>query len=456
MQVWAEHPLFSVETPHEAARRLDLFEDGVIALSLHGDVVSANREALRMLDLQGASVEGRSLMDLPVAIDGWADVVDFARRDRRADVALRGAGGCPIVATLKRVQPDGPVQWIQLRDVEVFEFRRDKVFGRKAEDSVRFLSDERTRPDFAEQRRLSPEMNRVLSRGERAIRMGARTLITGESGVGKSEIARFLAASVADSRDPFVIVNCAASSPDDFDRMLFGGDGTKGLIAQAEGGTLFLDEVGDVPLSSQARLLGLLEDGQRTQGGSANGRPRHIRVISATNRDLRKMMRTGDFRADLYFRLAVIHLHVPPLREMTRLVDHLIDRFARTIDQRRQAPMQVPQRLREILADYAFPGNIRELLNIVQRLAIDLEDAEELDDLIGSLIAPSDIAGPHDGIAPATTATLDLRAEVRQFERGLIDRAIQIHGSKRKAAKALGVDIGTIVRKTATPTNEDQ
>ncbi|MBK6468015.1 MAG: sigma 54-interacting transcriptional regulator [Rhodobacter sp.] len=159
-----------------------------------------------------------------------------------------------------------------------------------SEVPLRSTVENRTRPDFATQRRLSPALNRLLSRAGRAIRQGARILITGESGVGKSEIARFLHAVVADARDPFVIVNCATDSATDLDAALFAPDG---LIEQAMGGTLFLDEVAEIPLSVQARLLGFLEDGVARNTGPRRDPP--LRLIAATNAELQALVREGRF-----------------------------------------------------------------------------------------------------------------------------------------------------------------
>ncbi|MGC1489671.1 MAG: sigma 54-interacting transcriptional regulator, partial [Albidovulum sp.] len=227
----------------------------------------------------------------------------------------------------------------------------------------------------------------------------------------------------------------------------------QGLIEQSEGGTLFLDEVGEIPMSAQALLLRFLEDGLITRLAGGQHRVVNVRVIAATNRDLRQLVRDGTFRADLYYRLAVVPLHVPPLRVMPALADHLITRFLQTINQRRQTPMLIPQRLRDRLLDYGYPGNIRELSNIIQKLAIFMEDSEDLEEVMGDLLSPIDIPGLDGalaGFAPGA-ATFDLKTEVRRYERILIDKAIRVHGSKRKAANALGVDIGTIVRKTAEP-----
>ncbi len=456
--LWPEHPLFSATTTEAAAAGLDLFNDGLIALTPDKTVLSINSEAHRLLGLQEDTVPS-SLADLDVTAEGWEDVLDAITRNRRGDVALRGAGNRPILATLARDAAARHIQWILLRDVEAFEFRRDRSFGGKDAGNIRFLSNEKTRPDFETQRQLCPEINILLSRGERAIRQGARILITGESGVGKSELARFLHATIADARDPFIVVNCASSSEEKFDALLFGqndanGRHRPGLIEQADGGTLFLDEVCEIPLSTQAKLLGFLDDGRLPHMQAQAKRPMLVRIISATNRDLRQMVREGKFRADLYFRLAVIGLHVPPLRDLTPLTGHLIDRFSRTINQRRQTPMIIPQRVREILSDYSFPGNIRELLNIIQKIAIFVDDAGDLEEILADLLVPIDVPGNDGGSEEITTATLDLRSEVKRFERALIDKAIRIHGSKRKAAKALGVDIGTVVRKTAEASNQ--
>ena len=458
--LWPNHPIFGAKDEADAAQRLDQFGDGLIALDPDGVVLSANSEALSVLGRGAAEVIGRRLDGIEPATDGWGDLLECVAEARRADVPLRGPGGRPIIASLRRTPQSGAIQWIMLRDVEAFEFRRDKCFGPSRPRNVTFLASARTRPDFDTQRRLCPEIHRLLSRGERAIRMGARILITGESGVGKSEIARFLHGTVSDARDPFVVVDCAAASAARFEDALFGRDGqggqhSPGLIEQAQGGTLFLDEVGDMPLSAQARLLGVLEDERLSGLGGQPNVIRNLRVIAATNRDLRQLVREGRFRADLYFRIAVVPLRVPPLRELPPLVDHLIDRFLQTINRRRQVPVIVPQRLREILADYSFPGNIRELLNIVQRVAVLVEDTEDVSELLDDLIAPMDVPGAETRPDLDAGAALDLRAEVRRFERALIDKAIRIHGSKRKAAKALGVDIGTIVRKTVDTVDGD-
>ncbi|PCH71256.1 MAG: hypothetical protein COC12_07565 [Rhodobacteraceae bacterium] len=464
---WSEHPIFAAETQHDAASRLEMFDDGLVILSTSGDVLHVTSEAARQLGIDTETARGVPLSRLSTKCEGWDDLVAAMAAGHSVDRLLRRADGCEILAAPRSVREadQSTIRMIVLRDLSGLDYRRERASGGGNTTHLQFIAENRTRPDFVAQRRLDSELHRVLSRGERAMVQGARILITGESGVGKTEIAKFLHTTVADADEPFVVANCASSSDVLFARALFGsgteqgGPRIPGLIEQSEGGTLFLDEVAEIPLSAQALLLRFLEDGLVTLPAGGQHRVVNVRVIAATNRDLRQLVRTGRFRADLYYRLAVVPLKVPPLREMPALIGHLTDRFLRTINQRRQTPLLVPHPLRDLLNEYSYPGNIRELLNIVQKLAIFLEETGDLAELIEDLFVPIDIAG-IDG--PKTEGAglnqsgaplpSNLKSEVRRYERTLIDKAIRVHGSKRKAALALGVDIGTIVRKTAKPT----
>ncbi|MDJ0933393.1 sigma 54-interacting transcriptional regulator [Breoghania sp.] len=294
--------------------------------------VRQRRSTPALLDIS-EDIEFANLSDFHSPADGWQEIIEAVSRNQRGDFALKADGNRSILVTLTRDSAAPTIQWILLRDIEAIEFRRDRTFRLKSSGNIRFLSNEKTRPDFLVQRQICSEINVLLSRGERAIRQRARILITGKSGVDKSEIARFLRSTVADARDPFIIVNCASSSEVQFDALLFGHDAPDGrhlpgMIEQAEGGTLFLDEVCEIPLSTQAKLLGFLDDGRLPHMQAQANRPPRVRIISATNRDLCEMVGEGRFCADLYFRLAVIGLHVSPLRDLPPLTDHLIDRFS--------------------------------------------------------------------------------------------------------------------------------
>lgn len=453
MSVWPEHPVFSVETKEDALKSLEALGDGIVALRPDGRVVSLNKLASRQLGID-ADGETMNLAAIGTRVEGWREVERAIKDGRSSDFVLRGREGQTLLATTRHGPGMRDIRLILIRDIEALEHRRDRLLNRSGESKVCFISAQRTRPDFATQRLLCPEINRLLNRGERAARQNGRILISGESGVGKTEIGRFLHAAVSDSRDPFFLVNCASSDEEELSRLLFGAEseGSEGILSRAEGGTIFLDEVAELPRKVQVRLVGYLEGRRQNDGFDTTQGKNPPRIFAASNRALKDLVARGEFRKDLYFRLAVIELKVPPLRDLAPLVDHLIDRFSRTLNQRRQTPMIVPQRIRDILADYSFPGNIRELHNIIQRIAVFIDDSEGLDELLDELLSAINVDGDSAFQSLSVGVTLDLRSEVRRFERTLIDKAIQIHGSKRKAAKALSVDIGTVVRKTASKT----
>jgi transcriptional regulator with PAS, ATPase and Fis domain len=254
-------------------------------------------------------------------------------------------------------------------------------------------------------------------------------------------IARHLHETVCGSTRPFVQVNCGSIPETLFESEMFGYErgaftgalqgGKKGLIESAAGGTLFLDEVGEIPLQCQAKLLKFLEDGSVQRVGGATSRRVDVRILAATNRNLETMIGAGLFRRDLFHRLKVLTIDVPPLREQPELIEPLIAKLLDRVND---------EACRARLATYAYPGNVRELANILERLSVVCDSIATVSDM-------EEGAGPET-IGQVIDDTMPLKVRVRAYEHGLIDEAVRRHGSKRKAARALGVDIGTVVRKT--------
>lgn len=428
----------------------DASPDGMLVLDPAARVVQLNREAAAIAGVSDKGINGRPLTD--VVSDSplnWTPVLEMLAEARTGEVIIRSENIGSIFVTLRRVAEVPGAVVITLRDLAVFDHARRMASGQRDPASFTSTVERRLRPDFSRQRQLSPYLDRIIARGERALLQGARVIITGESGVGKTEIARHLHSFVASATDPFVAVNCAAIPESLFESELFGyekgaftgasTDGKKGLIEAAEGGTLFLDEIGEIPLTMQAKLLSFLEDGLFLRVGSTKPRRVNVRFISATNRDLLAMSEQRTFRADLYYRLAVVNMPIKPLREMPELLEHLIERFLTAINQRRAAPLQLSDSLLQRLKAYRYPGNIRELANLLQQISVLGDDEQEL---------PRRLENPLQLPISTTDSTGTLRARVAAIEADIIAAAIKEHGSKRKAATALGVDIGTIVRKT--------
>lgn len=293
----------------------------------------------------------------------------------------------------------------------------------------------------------SQAVREVLDLVDMVARSDCAVLIEGESGTGKELIARRLHAGSPRKTKPFIPVNCAGIGESLFESQFFGHvrgaftgaeRSTLGLIRTADGGTLFMDEVGDIPPELQPKLLRVLQEGEVLSVGSASAERVNTRFIAATNRSLRQQVREGSFREDLFYRLNVVHVVAPPLRERREDIPLLVDHFlARCANRCRQAVISVGAAARRQLCDYSWPGNVRELVNWVERLyATQLDPAL----LAAALVEQAE----EDDQLPPGVLSMD------QAQRSAIINALQACGQNRsKAARALGVNRGTLIRRIA-------
>ncbi|MFC5696693.1 sigma-54 interaction domain-containing protein [Pseudomonas sp. GCM10022186] len=312
---------------------------------------------------------------------------------------------------------------------------------------------------------LSPLLSGIADTGVRAFRRRARLLLLGEPGVGKTAIARHIHRAAGWGDRPFIHVNCGSIPESLFESEMFGYErgaftgalqgGKRGYIESASGGTLFLDEIGEIPLHVQAKLLKFLEDGSIQSVGSPLSKTVQVQVIAATNKDLRRLVETGEFRADLYYRLAVLPVEIPPLRQHLEDLPVLMDILLMRINRDRQPTLRLSSGCRQRLMNYGYPGNVRELVNIFERLAVLADDEAGEQHLPPELLGlatpvfvrPAAPLEPDAAVAASEDAGGNLKAQVQRFERQLILQAVQSQGSKRKAAQQLGIDIGTLIRK---------
>lgn len=288
----------------------------------------------------------------------------------------------------------------------------------------------------------------------------ARVLVTGESGTGKELVARAIHNLSPNAGRPFVPVNCAAIPEALLESELFGhmrGAFTgahasrPGLFQVAHQGTIFLDEVGELPLSLQAKLLRVLQDGVVRPLGAEHPVPVEVRVVAATNKELEHQVEKGSFREDLFFRLQVIPIHLPPLRARRSDIPVLVKHFLNRANKKHHLAVQITQQAMVYLWEYDWPGNIRELENMVERMVI-LADGNQADvqDLPGNIRS-----FVSDKKLPAPTSLLndpmdmrDMREATEQFEHQLIEEALRLsNGNKSRAAKMLGLKRTTLVAK---------
>ena len=317
----------------------------------------------------------------------------------------------------------------------------------------------------------SPALGRLRSQLAQFANSPYPVLIEGESGSGKELVAASLHRTSARAAKPFFALNCAAIAPTLVEATLFGyakgaftgaASPKSGYFEDAQDGTLFLDEIGELPLDMQAKLLRVLENGEFQRLGETQRRVSRARIVAATNRDLRHAVKTGHFRADLYHRLSVLSLSVPPLRELERDKLLLLDHFRRLYAAQAGAqPFTLDAEAEARWLLYPFPGNVRELRNIVIRLTtkypgqrLSRAELEPELDLESALPGPANAAG--DVVEQALRllehgGPFNLDETLKAWERGYIEAALRLtRGNVSQAAKLLGVNRTTLYSRMNT------
>ncbi|HMO26850.1 MAG TPA: sigma-54 dependent transcriptional regulator, partial [Tepidisphaeraceae bacterium] len=402
---------FNVQTAENADKAIGYADEAV-------DVV--------LSDLHMGDVSGIDLLQL------W--------KKRRSDTQFVLVTGHSSVDTAVEAIKAGAFDYITKPinpDELVLNIRRAIDFTRKDQelDNLRRRLDE----SFSIKSMIgqSQRMREIFTRIERAAAVDSTVLILGESGTGKELVAQALHQNSPRSKGPFVAVNCAAVPATLVESELFGHvkgaftgatDKRMGRFEQANGGTLFIDEIGDFELGLQAKLLRVLETLQVTPVGGHEERKVDVRVVAATSRDILKMVAEGTFREDLYYRLNVVTVTLPPLRERTDDIPLLVDHFIRQVAKRSDSPpKRVSAELMRRFEQYRWPGNVRELKNTIESMLV-LSDGTELtvNDLperMRSGVAPT-------GQTPRVPADLTME----QLERLAIEQALDLTGGNRTHA----------------------
>jgi two-component system response regulator AtoC len=299
----------------------------------------------------------------------------------------------------------------------------------------------------------STAMREVLDLAARVAPYPSTVLVTGESGTGKEAVARSVHRASPRREGPFVAVNCGAIPENLLESELFGHEkgaftgadrARDGLFAEANGGTLFLDEIGELPLPLQVKLLRVLQERRVRRVGGGAEHPVDVRVLAATARDLGEEVQGGRFRDDLYYRVNVVQIHLPPLRarpeDVPLLADHFLRRHAARLG---IAYRELPAELVPVLAAYAWPGNVRELENVIER-ALVLSGGEIREDHL----PPHVRSGAHPFHLPPDDADLSVKRRLPALERELIARALaRTQGNRTRAAELLDLSVRALSYK---------
>jgi PAS domain S-box-containing protein len=440
---------------------IDSLSDGLWICDGEANVLRINPASERLNAIQAAEVVGRNMRDLVAkGVFDRSATLEVIRTRAPVDM-LQTRQGRKLVLTGTPVFDDGG-RLIRVvvyeRDVTELDALNQQLEQQEAiRDGFRHQMLEMQLEEVESRRVIakSPCMQKALRQAIKVSAVDSTVLVLGESGVGKGLIADLIHKYSSRAGKPLVKINCGAIPESLVEAELFGYDkgaftgaqakGKPGYFELADGGILFLDEIAELPLSSQVKLLRFLEDGRVMRVGGTQSRKLDVRMLAATHRDLQAMVDRGAFRLDLFYRLSVIPIHVPPLRERTEcilpMLRHYVDHFGERLGVRRRFSRAAS----EALLAYPWPGNVRELMNLCERLVV-MSDAEVIDlpDLPHDIVGRSGKAGAAPGSWPEE---FTLPQAVESTERAMLLAARERHHSQTAMARALGVDQSTVARK---------
>lgn len=307
----------------------------------------------------------------------------------------------------------------------------------------------------------SPKMEMIINQAKKIADFSSTVLLYGESGVGKEVIAQAIHQLGRRQAKPFLKLNCGAIPENLLESELFGyskgsftgadKNGKEGYFKQADGGILFLDEIGEMPIHLQVKLLRVLQEQEIIPIGSTTPIKVNVQIIAATNKKLEKMVEEGTFREDLFYRLNVIPIHIPPLRERTEDISLLAFHFLQQLNEKYERNYHLTPDAINVLEFYPWPGNVRELQNIIERLVVTAEHSSIDAEFVSQFLS---MGFEHKKMKPVITRVIPLQEAVDYVEEQLIVMAMNQYKTTTKAAKALGISQSSVSRKYQKILNE--
>ncbi|MBW1680280.1 MAG: sigma 54-interacting transcriptional regulator [Deltaproteobacteria bacterium] len=461
-----EKIITELETYRRVTRELDAIidssYDGLYVTDGHANTLRVNRAYERISGIGAENLIGKNMKELVQR--GFFDQsvsLEVLRTRKPVTIMQEVRGGKKVMVTGNPIFNDDGTEIMfvvtNVRDVSELDHLRKELEDSR-QISEKYLSELRElrlynlkSTEFIAE---SAPMRNILRTALKVAKVDATVLITGESGTGKGLLARMIHNHSDRARNPFIKINCGAIPEALLESELFGYEtgaftgaksgGKPGLFEVADGGTIFLDEIGDLPFHLQVKLLSILEDMEVTRLGGTKPKTIDVRVLAASNRDLELLVRKRKFREDLFFRLNVIPIHIPPLRERREDIFPLIHSFLGRFNDHHGQKKTISAEALDLLMIYGYPGNIRELQNIIERLVVTSES-----DCIGFKDLPFYVSNGKSDRPPSThqPASLNLNQIVQSIEARLIEEAIARHHNTYAAARHLGVSQSTVVRK---------
>ncbi len=450
---------------HTLTRELDTIidssSDGLFVCDAEAKVIRMNPASERIHQVPAAEIVGRNMRELIAS--GFIDrsaALEASQSKQRVSL-LQNKDGRKLISIATPVLDDQE-QLIRVvvseRDITEIDQLQSELEQQEAmKDGFRdqMLAMQQSELESRQIIARSPAMIQALQQAIKVAKADSSVLVLGESGVGKGLIADLIHQHSGRCEQPLIKINCGAIPESLIEAELFGyekgaftgalASGKPGHFELADGGTLFLDEIAELPLPSQVKLLRFLEDGRITRLGATGHKNVDVRVLAATHRNLEEMIDQGRFRLDLYYRLNVIPIQVPAVRErrdcVVPLIRHYIDQFSQQVGEKKR----LSRAALDVLANYPYPGNVRELMNLCERLVV-MADSELID-------LPDLPAQVHGAATSLDFSAIDwpekvnLQQALDQVEKSLLSRAQQHFHNQTEAAAALGVNQSTIARK---------
>jgi PAS domain S-box-containing protein len=457
-----------VEKSKHAIKELELILegsfDGILVTDKAGNVLMVNEAYGRLTAIGKEEMTGKNMRELlnPVYMKNSVALV-VAEEKRTVSMHHTTRHGKNVIVTGTPVLDSNGELYrivINLRDISEIYKLREELLKAKAVEKVYFqkmMTDETEGEQPTVVVAANEKMREIFSLAKKICNYNVTVLILGESGVGKEEMAKYIHGSSIRKDAPFIAINCGAIPENLLESELFGYDkgaftgaakeGKKGLFEIANGGTLFLDEIGDMPLNMQVKLLRFLENREIVRVGATASTPVDVRILVATNKDLWKMVELGSFREDLYYRLNVVQLNIPALRDRKEDIPLLCLHFLQKYNKQYQQNKKMTYDVIKNMENQPWRGNIRELRNTIEKMVVLCNNEYlQLDDLPW--------ASPGNGqnssaavVAGSNRENLTFNEAIEALEKKLLSEALQKYKSARKIAEALKIDQSSVVRK---------
>lgn len=436
---------------------LDGLYDGLFITDGNADTILINRAYQAISGLSPEDVLGKNMRD--IVANGLIDQSGtLAALEKRGTVTLEQTfrtDKTALITSTPHFDDSGNITMVITIVRDITELSRLQREFQRSREQHRLEADFfRRNRQFADRLVYSdPKSKACMDLARRVAPLDTTVLLLGETGVGKEQVARLIYENSSRTDRGFISVNCGAIPASLIESELFGyergaftganKEGKKGVFESADKGTIFLDEIGELPLGMQVHLLRVMQNMEVTRVGSVKPIPVDVRIIAATNRNLQEMVLEKTFREDLFYRLNVVSINIPPLRERPGDIFPLVDSFLRQANKKYRYDKQFSSSAMNYLLEYNWPGNVRELKNVVEQAVILSTENE---------IQPSDLSiyraeTAIEGTIDIPGVQVDLKTGLERLEYKYIARAYERYGTARAAAASLGMDDSTYTRK---------